>query len=478
MLTHGMSRRAFFGTGSAALAAAVARRQPAAALLQDAHASLTGRVIWPGDSDYDTARLGFNARFSRFPVAIVVCDSVRDVQNAIRWARQHDLPFRVRSGGHSYEGFSTLDDGLVIDVGGLQEVSIDPERREAIVGAGVRLLECYRRLWAYGVTIPGGTCPGVGIAGLTLGGGIGFLSRQYGLTCDNLLAVDLVDGNGVMVRASAAENADLFWAMRGGGGGNFGIATAFTFRVHPIAEAVTFSIAWPWDDAAAVIGAWQRWAPFIDERLAATLIIGHPSAGSISSFGLFTGSTDDLPGLLDPLLGSGTPWPLETQAIPFLAAAEQLAGPGGEHAWFKNASAFAYDPLPPAAIATLLDHLRAAPSDGDMVGLFPLGGAIASVDPRGTAFPHRRALFDLQYQAYWWDAADDEQHIAWIRGIREAMLPYTRGAYVNYIDADVPDWESGYYGPNRARLRRVKAQFDPDNVFSGPRAIPAGRLDD
>ena len=178
----------------------MAQPTPAASLLRAPSraqsVALTGRVIWPQDPAYEEARQSFNARFSQFPAAVVVCDNTNDVQNAVRWARQEGMPLRARSGGHSYEAFSVVDGGLVIDVGGLTGVEVDVSRGEAVIGAGVRLLDCYRRLWDHGVTIPAGTCPGVGIAGLTLGGGIGFLSRQYGLTCDNLLAVELVDADG------------------------------------------------------------------------------------------------------------------------------------------------------------------------------------------------------------------------------------------------------------------------------------------
>src|SRR5215204_5936840 len=200
MLTYTITRRNFAISGGAALACGLARQSPLQTLLnapsREQSVALTGRVIWPADPAYEEARQSFNARFSQFPAAVVVCDNTNDVQNAVRWARQERIPLRARSGGHSYEAFSVVDGGLVIDVGGLNEVVVDTARGEAIVGAGVRLLDCYQRLWEHGVTIPGGTCPSVGIAGLTLGGGIGFLSRRYGLTCDNLLAVDLVDAEG------------------------------------------------------------------------------------------------------------------------------------------------------------------------------------------------------------------------------------------------------------------------------------------
>ncbi len=473
----GTTRRTFVGLGSAALAWGLARPLPATpshrAPSPSQSVTLTGRVIWPQDPDYDEARLTFNTRYSRFPAAIVVCSSAEDVQNAVRWARQLGMPLRARSGGHSYEAFSVVDDGLVVDVGGLDEIVVDTARGEAVVGAGVRLLDLYRRLWEDGVTIPAGTCPGVGIAGLTLGGGIGFLSRQYGLTCDNLLAVDLVDANGDVLRASEGEHSDLFWALRGGGGGNFGIATAFTFQVHPIADVAIATVTWPWDDVAEVFDIWQRWAPFVDDRLTAALGIANPGAGVISSTALFTGSPDELPTLLAPLLGAGTPSAPQIQSLPFLAAAAQLAGPGGAHANFKNTSALAYEPLSPQAIATLVDGLRAAPAGSNLVGLFPLGGAIAAVDPAATAFPHRRALFDLQYQAYWWDESEEQADAAWVRDLRAAIAPYTSGAYVNYTDADLPNWETAYYGDNLARLMQVKTEYDPDDFFDGPQSIPS-----
>lgn len=476
MLTHPMTRRAFAASGSVLLGTTLAglslsatpRRLPPRR--QAAH--LTGQVIWPGDPAFADARLTFNTRFSRFPAAIVICSRIEDVQNAILWARQHHVPLRARSGGHSYEAVSVADGGLVIDVSGLSDVRVDLARDEAVVGAGVRLLDLYRRLWAFGVTVPGGTCPGVGIAGLTLGGGIGFLSRQFGLTCDNLVAIEVVDATGQILRASAQENAALFWALRGGGGGNFGVVTSFTFRIHPVGDVATVRVSWPWDDAATVLDAWQGWAPTIDDRLTTGFTIGPPSDGSITAFGVFNGPENELPPLLAPLLAAGSPSAPVVASRPYITAAEQLAGPGAAHAQFKNASGFVDTPLDTHAIATLLAHLRAAPTTANVVGFFPLGGAIARVAPNATAFPHRRALFDMQYQAYWNDPSEEAADVAWVEGIRDAMQPYAHGAYVNYIDATLGNWEAAYYGTNLARLSRVKARFDPGNVFAAPQAIP------
>jgi FAD/FMN-containing dehydrogenase len=477
MLTHRITRRAFIASGSVVLAGREPRQSPLETFLRaPSRAQVvapTGRVIWPQDPAYEGARQNFNARFSRFPAAIVVCNNTSDVGNAVRWALQEGMPLRARSGGHSYEAFSVADGSLVIDLGELTAVDVDVSRGEAVIGAGVRLLDCYRRLWDHGVTIPAGTCPGVGIAGLTLGGGIGFLSRQYGLTCDNLVTVELVDADGRTLRVSEEKYPDLFWAMRGGGGGNFGIATAFTFRVHPIGDVVTCTVTWPWDDVAEVLDAWQRWAPFADERLCVALAVAHPSAGTISATGLFTGSTAELPSLLEPLLRIGTPGAPVIQSLPYITAVEQFAGPAIASVSFKNASSLAYELLPAEAIATLVEHLRAAPFASDLVGFFPLGGSIATIDPAATAFVHRRALFDLQYQTYWWDEAAAPASIAWVRALRAAMAPHTTGAYVNYVDADLPDWESAYYGTNLPRLKEVKMDYDPDDVFTGPQAIPS-----
>ena len=352
-------------------------------------------------------------------------------------------------------------------------MDVDVSRGEAVIGAGVRMLDCYRRLWDHGVTIPAGTCPGVGIAGLTLGGGIGFLSRQYGLTCDNLVAVELVDADGRALRASEEEHPDLFWAMRGGGGGNFGIATAFTFRVHPIGDVVTCTVTWPWDDVAEVLDAWQRWAPFVDERLCVALAVAHPERGND--------------------LGDGTVHRFHRGAT----VAAGTAAPG----WHAGNPG---DPVSPIlhgrrAVCRTADRqasqvqerivacLRSAPRRGDRdPGGAPArralrlrsGGVLSSGrrhrDHRsgsdGVSSTATRS-FDLQYQAYWWDDAAAPTSLAWVRDLRAAMAPYTTGAYVNYVDADLLDWEHAYYGSNLPRLKQVKTDYDPDDVFHGPQTI-------
>ena len=339
------SRRSFLGLAGASVASTLLPALVAARSTATPATGLTGHVIWPQDAEYAEARLDFNTRFSRHPAAIVVCSEVEDVQNAVRWTRQERVPLRARSGGHSYEAYSVVDDGLVVDLGGLNTITVDGAKGEAIVGAGVRLTDLYRQLWDEGMTVPAGTCPSVGIAGLTLGGGLGFLSRNHGLTCDHLLSAEVVSADGDVLHASEDDNADLFWALRGGGGGNFGIVTSFKFRLRPVGNVALYYVSWPWEDVPEVLDAWQRWAPNADRRLGSGFGLGHPDSGVIGSSGQFNGSEDELRGLLDPLLQAGTPAAPQISTVTYMEAVERYAGSPVSHSVFKNTGAFVTEPV-------------------------------------------------------------------------------------------------------------------------------------
>ncbi|WP_437957130.1 FAD-binding oxidoreductase [Sorangium sp. So ce119] len=446
---------------------------------------LTGRVVLPGDTGYDDAREVYNARFSRRPSAIVFCQDAQDVANAVRWAAARDAEIRARSGRHCYEGFSVVDAGLVIDVSDLRGVRVDRERGVAVVGAGADLITVYDALGQVGVTLPAGSCPTVGIAGLTLGGGFGLLSRALGLTCDSLLAVEMVTADGEVIRADERENQDLLWACQGGGGGNFGVVTSFTFKTHPVSEVSIFRISWPWGELTSVLEAWQAFAPFTDERLTCILKLTARSAGEISCVGQMLGTGEELYRTIQPLLSmrAAVPTSVSIETLPHLNAVGQLGGIGSDpdrwtvhqrqaQASFKNASAYAYDRFGAEAIAALTAELSRAPSARCLVQLDAYGGAVGRVAPDATAFPHRRALWSLQYQAYWNAAAEEKANVAWVERVRRAMLPHTRGAYINYIDAELEDWLTAYYGANVARLAAIKARYDPREVFRFPRSIP------
>lgn len=447
---------------------------------------LTGDVVWRGQPRYDKARRDYNSTFDIHPRVIVFCHGAEDVRNAVRWATHNGVPLRARCGRHSYEAWSLVEDGIVVDVSWMDGVRIDHAAGTARVEAGIDLWPLYQQLWGSRVTIPGGSCPTVGIAGLVLGGGFGLLGRWLGLTCDSLLAVEMVTARGEIVTASEQENADLFWASRGGGGGNFGIATAFTFRVTPIGDVSIYNLSWRWSDLPAVLQAWQAWAPGADDRLTSILKLTAESSGTVSSIGQLAGPCEELMAMLQPLLAAAPPLSVEVKTVPFIKAVKHFAGLQkgqkhwsahwhGDHSRFKNTSAYAYAPFGADAVKAIVAALRAAPGKDCLVQLDAYGGAVARVSPGATAFYHRAGtLWNMQFQAYWTCPGDAEANTAWVEAFRTALLPYTRGAYVNYIDGAITDWQGQYYGGNFARLTEVKAAWDPGQVFRYPQSIPPG----
>ena len=460
--------------------------------------TLTGLVVDRSSPLYEEARLDYNTGLPPvFPKYIVYCYDVHDVQNAIRWSRAHGLPLRARSGGHSYEGYSLVEGGVVIDVSLLKAVTFDRSSGRAAIGAGAELLPIYETLWnAARVTIPGGSCPTVGIAGLTLGGGFGLVSRLFGLTCDALESLEMVDARGDVLHASRAENENLFWASCGGGGGNFGIVTQFQFRTFPVDKVTVFTVSWAWSDLASVVKAFQLWAdPMgLDRRVVPILSLPSKSAGHVSVVGEFVGPLGELLAILEPLLQAAPPTSVSLKYEDYIDAVYHFAGvtppasggalnrfllpqavSGQDHEKFKNTSAYQFEPFPDAAIDTMIHWLSIAPQPATLVQLDAYGGAVSDVGNHETAFAHRRGVrASLQYQAYWQEDGEAPASIRWVEGFRRAMLPWAHAAYVNYIDGDIRNWPEAYYDENLRRLLRVKRQYDPENVFDFPQGL--GRL--
>jgi FAD/FMN-containing dehydrogenase len=463
---------------------------------------LHGTVVCEHDPGYSNARLLFNMRFDAIrPRAVVFCKTVDDVERAIAVARKRDLRVSLRSGGHSYGGYSTSD-GIVVDVSRMNDVRVDDAGKTVTVGAGTRLIDLYSRLWRHGVTVPAGSCPTVGIAGLALGGGIGFSARKLGLTCDNVLALTVVTAARRAVVASEREAPDLYWACRGGGGGNFGVVTEFRFAVHPVDTVSYYSIRWPWANAREVVEAWQRWAPHAPDELFAVCGLHATSenrAGAspvIGSAGQFFGSPPELRALLKPLVDAAEPAQVTLRQSTYMNAAMMWAGcagsvadchlagsaPGGTlERWnFKGKSAYMTKPLSRPAIDTLLRGIERRQADPELANgsllMDAYGGAINRVEREATAFVHRDALCSLQFLAFWdprGGRALARSNLRWITSFYEAMRPYLPGsAYQNYIDPDLPDWQRAYYGSNLARLVSVKRAYDPADVFRFRQSIP------
>jgi FAD/FMN-containing dehydrogenase len=456
---------------------------------------ISGQVVLPGSDAYERARPPFTAWFDDFePQAVVGCAAPEDVAQAIAFARRHRLHTATRSGGHSFAGFSSTR-GIVIDVTPMSSVVVTDG--VATVGAGVRLGELYERLLQHNLTVPAGTCPSVGVGGLTLGGGHGILGRAYGLTLDHLLGAQVVLADGRLVGCDEHHHPDLFWALRGAGAGNFGVVTSLTFQPRPAPRMTNFHLAWSYGQAAAVIAAWQRWAPHGPDQLAADLALtatGEPTAEpTVEVYGAVLGTQRDTAKLLDDLVARVGADPLSHlctelpyrdtvryQAAPS-ATGQAAQAPHGQPSRQRRRftkSEFFDRPLPSQAIAALLDNLasRRTPGQDRSVQFAPWGGAYNRRSPQATAFVHRGHRFLLEHLIVVDPKAADAQLRAahqWVIRSWACVHPWGSGrVYPNFPDPDLDDWGRGYYGENYPRLRKVKARYDPDDVFRSNQSLP------
>jgi FAD/FMN-containing dehydrogenase len=443
---------------------------------------LDGDVVVPGGGRYSSARLLWDTRFDGLkPRAIAYCANATDVERIVRWARARNIHIVPRSGGHSYAGYSSGNGVVVADVSRISDVAISASR--ATVGAGASLFGVYSGLAKHGVTIPGGSCPTVGIAGLALGGGVGYSSRRFGTTADNLRRLRIVTADGELRVCDASHHADLFWACRGGGGGNFGIATDLTFATHPVSTVSTYAIEWPWEQAAQALTAWQAFAPHAPDALFSVLdlIATNPattgSRAHVTSAGQYFGPESDLTSLLEPLTSTGTPTRVMTQTLAYLDAVVHWAGCRDAASCTEARTAFAAKsdyvvaPLSSAAITTLVSGIASRQGHGrGAVYLDAHGGAINRVAKSATAFVHRDALFSIQYTTQWSGAA--QSSLSWLAGLHAQMRPFVSGsAYQNYIDPQLAAWRQAYYGSNFPRLLAIKRKFDPHGFFRFPQSI-------
>jgi FAD/FMN-containing dehydrogenase len=447
-------------------------------------AELTGRIVRPGDADYPRASACWNLLFTHAPSVIVFAHETQDVVNALEWARQNRVPLRVRSGGHCLEGWSTVDDGIVIDVSEMKSATIDTASNTATLGAGLNQLEAVTALGEAGFAAPTGTEGTVGLAGATLGGGFGLLTRSFGMACDNLVAAEVVvASNAAGAKAIIVDeqhNSDLLWALRGAGNGSFGIVTSLTYTIHPLTQTIYVTATWPGlGDLPWVFEAWQRCAPHADNRLTSQLEI-HPEEIQLIGV-LASGSEAEATQLLAPILAVGNPNVSMTDGNwADTYAAFQIPTPEEPANW-KFFSQFISDPFPVEAINLVCSFMSKAPTADCNYFTNAFGGAVTGSEPAGgSAFAHRNALFYAEPGAGWGTrggipATGDPLTAkcqAWIAEFSQALEPYVNGAYVNVPNAGMADWETAYWGPNVDRLRTIKAKYDPNNVFSFEQSIP------
>lgn len=492
-MSEPVDRRAFL-TGAAAGAASLAlgtgvadaRRALGRPTPQALAQAIRGRVLAPGSPGFTQAAHVYNEAFDYVkPFAVARPVSGTDVQAAVRWAVRNDVPLRARGGGHSYAGYSTLSGGVVLDLRALRSISVDRVAGTATVGAGVQLIDLYAALAAHGATIPAGSCPSVGVAGHALGGGMGLAGRNFGLASDSLLAVQIATADGRLRTVNARTDPDLLWALRGGGGGNFGVVTQFTFRLHPIPSRVAyFFINFPWSSAAEAIEAWLSWAPHTTQL--ATSIL-HLSAGagstSVSVTGQYFGPSSALGPVLAPMrhvpgasIFAGDEGYLSLMlrwagclTTPIAQCHTVGTSPSGTlpRAYFNAKSDYVARPLSAAARSLLVRATqdRASLPGSGAILFDSYGGAINRVHPDATAFVHRDQLACIQYLTY-------NDSSSWITRTWNAMRPHVSGtAYQNYIDARQPHWQRAYYAGNYPRLEATRKRIDPEHRFNFPQAI-------
>lgn len=444
---------------------------------------LAGPLLRPSDPGYPEAKQGFFTLYDdRFPAAVAGAARVEDVQRCVEFAARHGLPIAARCGGHSYPGYSTVDGGIVVELSRMADIRLRPDGA-AVVGAGARIADVVAALAASGRVLPAGTCGSVGVAGLALGGGVGVLDRKYGLTCDHLEAAQVVTADGCVRTASATSEPDLFWALRGGGGGNFGIVTEFTFRTVPAADVTTFDLKFPVAAQAALLGAWQEWQPRMPDELWSGMGLG-PAAAGLS--GTFLGPAEGLKPLLDELIRAiGTPPSVAEHregshfdamahfdGRDFRGGANADAAPTLRAAYIGTSRMLMRPIEDPAAVVALLDSSPLLYTIIDAGG-----GAISRVAAHESAYPHRHALASFQI-LHGAEAADGGEAFARraVGLVRDGLGPeFGNTGYVNYLDPEMPDWARAYYGANLPRLRAVARKYDPESVFAFPQGLSAPR---
>ncbi len=445
-------------------------------VIDDFKLKLRGKLLQPDDPGYDDARKIWNAMIDRRPAMIVRCAGTADVLCSVAFARDHGLLLAIRGGAHNIAGDAVCDGGLVIDLSGMKSVRIDPDARRAYVEAGATLADFDHEAQAFGLATPLGINSTTGVAGLTLGGGFGWLSRKYGLTVDNLISADIITADAQRLRACATENHDLFWAIRGGGG-NFGVVTLFEFQLHPVGPEVTAGlIVFPFDQAKKVLTQYRDFVNGMQDDLSVWTVLrkapplpflpGEVHGKEVVVLAVFSPlRTDAIMRAIETLRGFGEPCGEHVGPMPYKAwqqAFDPLLTPGARNYWKSHN----FTALSDAAIDTVIRYVGSLPSSQSEIFLGLLGGQASRAAPGATAYPHRSALYAMNVHTRWSDPAEDDKCIAWAREFFAATAPYAAGSvYVNFLTQDEGGRIAEAYGQNYDRLVEIKTKFDPRNLF-------------
>ena len=428
---------------------------------------IAGKVIRPQDSEYDGARHIWNSSVSKHPGLIVRCAGTADVVQAVKFARANNLLVAIRGGGHNVGGRALCDDGVVIDLSGMRAVFVDPAKRIARVQGGATLGDVDRETHLFGLAVPAGVVSRTGIAGLALGGGVGWLVRKYGLTCDNVLSCEVVTAEGKLLTASADENTDLFWALRGGGG-NFGVVTSFLFQAHPVTAVLGGMIVHTRDEARVVIRHYRDFMKTAPEELTAyaALITTPDGQPAVAVIPCYCGDPAEGKLVIRPLREFRSPLMDAVELMPFPVMQRILddAFPDGTQNYWK--STFVKE-MSDDVIDLIVAHANKMKSPLSAVVIEYYGGAAGRIGVSQTAFSQRQAEYDIGFMAQWTDTAEKDVHVSWARDMSNALSPYSSGGHLlNFLGEESPDTIRAAFGANYPRLAEVKKKYDPTNFFS------------
>jgi hypothetical protein len=449
----------------------------ASSVRQELRSGLRGQVICPDDQGYDAARAVFNGIIDRRPLAVVQSADGFDVVRCIEFTRRHDLPLSVRGGGHSVAGHAVRDGAIMVDLSGMKAVQVDPQKRTVRAEPGLTLGEFDRATQQFGLATPLGVVSVTGIAGLTLGGGLGWLNGCYGLACDNLISADVVTADGRLLTASAEENEDLFWAIRGGGG-NFGVVTSFEYQLHPVDVVLAGALSYPLSTAPQVLRFYNDFVKAAPDELstAASLALTPTGEPTVFIVVCYCGSIDEGEQILHPLRTFQSPVDDNIQPMPYTAlqSARDDGFPSGRLHYWK--SGWLRD-LSDGAIQTLVQFVPQMPSSASGVGLQQMHGVASRIAPAATAFRQRAEQYDFLILSQWSEATDSDRNIEWTRALFQAMQPHLEeSVYVNNLGDEGPGRVKAAYGQNYPRLAALKATLDPDNLFRANQNIDPSRI--
>ena len=434
--------------------------------IQRFQTTFRGEVIRPGEDGYENARKIWNLSVDKHPGIVARCLGVADVVAAVNFARENELLVAVRGGGHNVGGRALCDGGLVIDLSRMKGIHVDAATLTARVSGGATLGDVDRETHAFGLAVPAGIVSRTGIAGLTLGGGVGWLMRKFGMTIDNVLSFETVTADGRVLTASAGENSDLFWALRGGGG-NFGVVASFEFRAHAVRTVLGGLLVHPRPAAVQVLRCFRDLMHSAPDELTAYTALLHTPDGTpvVGVIPCYCGELAEGERVLKPLREFGSPLMDTIQPLPFPAMQSMLDAffPDGNHNYWKSSM---QQELSDDAISVIVDHANKMNSPLSMIVVEYYGGAAGRVEGSETAFPHRQLPWDILIPAQWKSPAESSQNRAWARGVADALRPFSSGAYLlSALDQEVDDVIKAAFGANLPRLAMIKKKYDPTNFF-------------